>query len=121
MQTIYIFQKLFVFSQFHNHANDVYVKIYETAQLSVLCFFFLNKKQNIHVNFAKCIMGCIFNSVGLIITLEISCIQSGYENWIHFPHLPKRWNYKKYEMELLATVFFFYITMLSKNVAKSWL
>jgi hypothetical protein len=94
MQTIYIFQKLFVFSQFHNHANDVYVKIYETAQLTVLCFFF-NKKQNIHVNFAKCIMGCIFNSVGLIITLEISCIQSGYENWIHFSTFTQKMELQK--------------------------
>jgi hypothetical protein len=27
-----------------------------------------------HVEFRKCIVGCIFNSVGLIITREIPCI-----------------------------------------------
>jgi hypothetical protein len=37
----------------------------------VLCF--LNQKTNIHVNF-HCIVGCIFNSVGLIITREIRSI-----------------------------------------------
>jgi hypothetical protein len=34
-----------------NQANDVYVKIYETAQLTVLGF--LNQKTNIHVNFGN--------------------------------------------------------------------
>jgi hypothetical protein len=33
-----------------NQANDVYVKIYETAQLR---FCFLNQKRKIHVNFAN--------------------------------------------------------------------
>jgi hypothetical protein len=45
MQTINIFPKTL---RFFTQVNDVYVKIYETAQL---CF--LNQQTNIHVNFAN--------------------------------------------------------------------
>jgi hypothetical protein len=71
VQTINIFPKtLRFFTTSFYQANDFYVKIYETAQLTVLCF--LNQKTNIHVNFANVL--CIFNSVGLIVTREILCI-----------------------------------------------
>jgi hypothetical protein len=53
-----------------NQANDVYVKIYETAQLTKF-YVFLNKKQNPRL-LCNCIVGCIFNSIRLFVTREIS-------------------------------------------------
>jgi hypothetical protein len=74
MQIINVFPKaLHFFRISFNQANNVYVKIYETAQIPVL--YFLNKK-NIHVNFGNVLwVGCILNSIGLIINREILCIQ----------------------------------------------
>jgi hypothetical protein len=53
MQTINIFPKtLRFFTISFNEANDLYVEIYETAQVrSALCF--LNQKRNAHVNFGN--------------------------------------------------------------------
>jgi hypothetical protein len=63
-------QKLLVFFIISfNQANDVYVKIYETVQLTVLRF--LNQISTLTL---ECIVGCIFKSVVLIITREIPCI-----------------------------------------------
>jgi hypothetical protein len=53
MQTINIFPKtLRFFTISFNQANDVYVKIYETAQLTTF-YVFLNQKIKIHVNFVS--------------------------------------------------------------------
>jgi hypothetical protein len=68
-------QNLFVFSQFPlTKRNDVYVKIYETSQLTMF-HVFINQKTNIQVNFGNMytyIVDYIFNSV--IITREIPCM-----------------------------------------------
>jgi hypothetical protein len=75
MQTKNIFPKsLCFFTISFNQANDVYVKIYETSQLTMF-YVFLNQKTNIQVNFGNMytyIVGYIFNSV--IITREIPCM-----------------------------------------------
>jgi hypothetical protein len=43
MQTINVFPKtLRFFTISFNQANDVYVKIYETAQLTMICAFQIN-------------------------------------------------------------------------------
>jgi hypothetical protein len=53
MQKINIFPKtLRFFTISFNQANYVYVKIYETAQLTMFCVF-LNQKANIQVNFVN--------------------------------------------------------------------
>jgi hypothetical protein len=56
MQTINIFPKtLRFFAISFYQGNDVYVKIYETAQLTMF-YVFLNKKTNIHVNFGNVLL-----------------------------------------------------------------
>jgi hypothetical protein len=58
--------------QTFNQANDVYIKIYETVQQTM---FYVFKSINKYPRkLCKCIVGCIFNSVGLIIAREIPCI-----------------------------------------------
>jgi hypothetical protein len=53
MQTVNIFPKtLRFFTILFNQANDVHVKIYEAAHLT-LFYVFLNKKIKIHVNFGN--------------------------------------------------------------------
>jgi hypothetical protein len=71
-QTINIFLKILrFFTTSFNPANDVYVTIYDTAQLTM---FYVFKSKNKHPRFiCKCV-GCIFNSFGLIITHEIHCM-----------------------------------------------
>jgi hypothetical protein len=52
MQTINIFPKILRFFKISfNQANDIYVKIYETAQLTM--FMFLKLKNKIHFNCAN--------------------------------------------------------------------
>jgi hypothetical protein len=53
MQTINIFPKtLRFFTISFDQVNDVYVKIYETPQLTMFYFFYQNQS-NIHINFAR--------------------------------------------------------------------
>jgi hypothetical protein len=50
IQTINIFPKTFrFFTILFNQTNDVYVKIYEAAQL--LCFMFFKYKTNMYIHF----------------------------------------------------------------------
>jgi hypothetical protein len=52
MRTMNVFPKTLCFNTISfNQANDVYVKIYETARLTVLCF--LKQKIEIRVNFGN--------------------------------------------------------------------
>jgi hypothetical protein len=47
LQTIDIFSKTLCFlTTLFNHANDVYVKIYETAQVTVFYVFSINKQKS---------------------------------------------------------------------------
>jgi hypothetical protein len=47
-------------------------------------------------------------------------LQTGYENWIHFSTFPQKMELQK-KMEWNSWQHcFFYVTMLSKNVAKCW-
>jgi hypothetical protein len=70
MQTIDIFPKtLRFFTISFNQANDVYVKIYKTEELTM---FYVSKSKNKYPRYLwKFIVGC----VGLIITREKPCIQ----------------------------------------------
>jgi hypothetical protein len=53
MEIINIFPKTFrFFTISFNQTNDVYVKIYETAQLTMF-YVFLNQKTIFHVNFVN--------------------------------------------------------------------
>jgi hypothetical protein len=53
MQTINVFPKtLRFFTISFNKANDVYVKIFETTQLTMF-YILLNQKTNYHFNFAS--------------------------------------------------------------------
>jgi hypothetical protein len=73
MQIIKIFPKtLSFFTILFNQANDIYVKIYETAQLTMF-YAFLIKKQIFTLSL-RVYCWLIWNSIGLIVTCEIPCI-----------------------------------------------
>jgi hypothetical protein len=50
------------------------VSFYQANYTANHVIYFLNQKNKIPRKLWKCIVGCIFNSVGLIVTPEIPCI-----------------------------------------------
>jgi hypothetical protein len=77
MQTINIFPKTLYFSIISfNQANDV--KIYETGQLTVLCF--LNQKTNVHVNFRNILLWVAFSiPLGSLSLLKYPAYQNHFK------------------------------------------
>jgi hypothetical protein len=54
-------------------------------------------------------------------TYDVIFIQTGYENWIHFSTLSQKMEVQEKIKWNAGNIVFFYVTVLSKNVAKCWL